>query len=338
MSHSASPWTDARFLVVGCGSIGKRHMENLRRLGVTDILAVEPSEDRRKEVAERFGARAFGDLGMALGEQPEVALICTPPSLHIGQAMAAARAGCHLFVEKPVADALDGVDELIAEVQRASLVNLVACNFRFHPGLRHIKKLLEGGELGTVVSARAQFGQYLPDWHPWEDYRLGYSARRELGGGVALDRIHEIDYMRWLFGEIDEVHAFAAKLSSLEIDTEDTVEIVMRFTSGTLGSVHLDYVRRTYDASLEIVGDLGTARWRYQDRCVEWSLAGESAWRRLEWPDYDGNQMYIDELRHLFRVLAGEEAAELDIAGAKRDLEVALEARESFYARPATVA
>ena len=153
-----------------------------------------------------------------------------------------------------------------------------------------------------------------------------------------LDRIHEIDYMRWLFGEIDDIHAFTAKLSNLEIDTEDTAETIVRFRSGTIGSIHVDYVRRTYDASLEVVGDLGTARWIYQDRCVEWRLAGESEGRRIEWPDYDANQMYVDELRHFLRVLAGEETAELDLSGAKRDLELSLEAREAYHERPAPVA
>ena len=112
----------------------------------------------------------------------------------------------------------------------------------------------------------------------------------------------------------------------------------MRFRSGTIGSIHLDYVRRTYDASLEVIGDLGTTWWSYQDRCVEWHLAGESGRRRLEWPDYDANEMFVEELRHFLRVLAGEETAELDLVGARRDLELALEARGAFYERPAPVA
>ena len=239
----------------------------------------------------------------------------------------AAREGCHLFIEKPVAHALEGVDELREEVRTRGLATLVGCNFRFHPGLRHVKTLLEDDAIGTVVSARAQFGQYLPDWHPWEDYRLGYSAQKSLGGGVTLDRIHEIDYLRWLLGDVTEVCAMIGRLSHLEIDTEDTAEILLRFASGAFASIHLDYVRRTYDCSLEIVGEEGTVHWSYQDHRVRWRLAGQDSWQVLEWPGYDGNDMYVDELRHFLRVLGGEESSELDAAEGARVLAIAWAAK-----------
>ena len=130
--------------------------------------------------------------------------------------------------------------------------------------MREVKRLVAEGVAGRLVSIRAQFGQYLPDWHPWEDYRRGYSARRDMGGGVVLDRVHELDYVRWLMGNVTEVCALSGKLSSLEIDSEDTAEILLRFESGAFGSVHLDYVRRDRDCRLEIVGEEGTLEWSYQ--------------------------------------------------------------------------
>ena len=319
----------SRFLVVGCGSIGKRHIANLRQLGIEDIVATDTREDRRREVEERFGVRTFSDLAGALDKDVQVALICTPTRLHIEHALMAARAGCHLFIEKPIADTLEGVDELLDEVQRRALVTLVGCNFRFHPGLRHVKALLDEGAIGKVVSARAQFGQYLPDWHPWEDYRHGYSAQRALGGGVVLDRIHEIDYVRWLLGEVTDVYAMTGHLSDLEIDTEDTLEMVLRFASGAFGSIHLDYVRRTYDCSLDIVGDTGTIQWSYQDHTVRWYLADEGKWHSLQWPGYDGNEMYLAETRHFLSALRGEETSDLDVADGSRVLAIALAAKQA---------
>jgi predicted dehydrogenase len=318
-----------RFLVVGCGSIGKRHIGNLRQLGVEDVVATDAREDRRLEVETRFGISTFPDLAGALDKDVQVALICTPTRLHLEHALMAARAGCHLLIEKPIADTLEGLDELLDEVQRRNLVTLVGCNFRFHPGLRHVKALLDEGAIGKVVSARAQFGQYLPDWHPWEDYRHGYSAQRSLGGGVILDRIHEVDYMRWLLGDITEVSAMMGHLSDLEIDTEDTVEVLLRFASGVFGSVHLDYVRRTYDCSLEIIGDAGTVQWNYQDHTVCWYLTDGEKWHSLEWPGYDGNEMYLAEMRHFLRALRGEETPELDVTGASRVLAIALAAKQA---------
>ena len=329
MSAEEITGTDKRFLVVGCGSIGKRHIGNLKKLGVEDIIAVDVREDRRGEVEKRFGMPTFVDLASALNENVQVALICTPTHLHLQHALMAARAGCHLFIEKPISDTLKGIDELLEEVERRRLVTLVGCNFRFHPGLRHVKALLDEGAIGRVVSARAQFGQYLPDWHPWQDYRQGYSAQRALGGGVVLDRVHEIDYMRWLLGDITEVYAMMGHLSHLEIDTEDTVDMLLRFASGAFGSIHLDYVRRTYDCSLEIVGEEGTIQWRYQDHSVRWYLASEACWHSLRWPQYDGNEMYLAEMRHFMRALQGQEVSELDVAEGAHVLAIAVAAKQA---------
>ena len=321
--------SQGRFLVVGFGSIGKRHLTNLLELNVRDVAVFDVCEDRREEAHEQFGVPVFADLELALSGDVEAALICTPTSLHLSNAMLAARAGCHLFIEKPLSSTLHGVDELLEEVQQRQLVTLVGCNFRFHPGLQRVKGLLGQRVIGKVVSVRAQFGQYLPDWHPHEDYRRGYSAQSALGGGVILDRIHEFDYLRWLFGEFREVYSMAEHLSHLEIDTEDVAEILMRFVNGAIGSVHLDYVRRTYDSSLEIIGEQGLIQWSYPKHRVRWYAANDSTWESKEWPNYNGNEMYLAEMEHFLKALAGEEVSVQDVSSAKRVLEIALAVKRS---------
>jgi predicted dehydrogenase len=307
-------------------------MRNLKRLGVTDITAFDVREDRRREVEEQFGVQVFAELSSAL-EGASAALVCTPTRLHLDHALMAARANCHLFIEKPITDGLEGLDRLLEEIKQRKLVTLVGCNFRFHPGLRHVKYLLDEKAIGTVISARAQFGQYLPDWHPWEDYRQGYSARHSMGGGVVLDRIHEFDFMYWLLGEIVGIYAVLGHLTCLEIDTEDVAEIVLRFASGAFGSIHLDYVRRTYECSLEIVGDEGTIQWRFQDHSVRWYLAGEARWHSLQWSRYDANEMYLAEMLHFLACLGGEEQPLVDGPIGKRVLEIALAAKKSAASR-----
>jgi predicted dehydrogenase len=326
---------DGRFLVIGCGSIGKRHLSNLKQLGVTDLAAFDVREDRCREVEEQFGVPVFAELASALSQAVRVALVCTPPYLHLQHALMAARANCHLFIEKPIADVMEGLDQLLEEVKGRRLVTFVACNFRFHPGLRHVKVLLDKGAIGKVISARAQFGQYLPDWHPWEDYRQGYSARRSMGGGVVLDRIHEIDYLSWLLGEVTEVYAMVDHMSHLDIDTEDVAEILLRFNSGVIGSVHLDYLRRTYDCSLEVIGEEGIIQWHYQDNSVRWYQINESVWHGLEWPHYDGNEMYLAEMQYFMKVLQGQDASELDVNKGKRILAIALAAKQAVKDRRA---
>jgi len=322
-----------QFVVVGCGSIGRRHLGNLLRLGVRGAAGVDPSSEQRKRVEAEFGVPTFRDLASALKDGADAALICSPSSLHLEHAIEAAQARCHLFIEKPVAISLDGVDALLKEAAKHRLATLVGCNFRFTPGLRKAKQLLDEGSIGRVVSIRATFGQYLPEWHPLEDYRRGYSAQKLLGGGVILDRIHEIDYVRWLGGEIKDVCALAGHLSNLEIDTEDTAEILLRFEGGALGAVHLDYVRREYDCSVEITGTDGIIQWSYRPQRVRWYSAAESCWDTHEWSRYDGNEMYIEEMKHFLRVLDRKQEAELGVAEGVRVLRIALAVQQSAAER-----
>lgn len=316
--------------MVGCGSIGRRHIGNLLGLGVREVAAVDTRADRRDEAAAEFDIPTHARLADAWSGEPTVAVIATPPAAHLEPAMEAVRRGCHLFVEKPLAASLEGTDELADAARAQCLVTLVGCNLRFHPGLRRLHTWLSDGAVGRVVSARLSFGQYLPDWHPWEDYRQGYSARQALGGGVILDAIHEIDYGRWLLGEIEAVSCFAGRLSRLEIDSEDTAAIIVTFASGALGEIHLDYVQRPYGRTCQIIGDEGTLVWDYVAREVRLYRASTGKWEVSVDPEqWTANEMYVDELRHLLSCLAGEAEPLVDIVEGRRVLEIALAARES---------
>lgn len=321
-----------RFLVLGCGSIGKRHIGNLLACHEDEILAFDVRDDRRGNVESKFGVETLDNLEKAWERGPDVALITAPTSLHIPLALQAAQQGCHLFIEKPLSNAWEGVEQLLTIVKERNLITLVGCNMRFHPGLLRLKRMLEERAIGNVVAAQVEFGQYLPDWHPWEDYRQGYSARSQLGGGVILDAIHEIDYLRWLLGEVETVACFSGKLSHLEIDTEDTAAVLVRFTGGIIGEVHLDYVQRSYRRTCQIIGDEGTLHWDYASGTVKWygpagkcdSFANPAYW--------EPNQMYVDEMRHFLRCLAREESPAVDVFEGARTLQVALAAKASAKA------
>jgi predicted dehydrogenase len=318
-----------KILVVGCGSIGQRHIRNLKLLKAGELTAFDTSPERRKEVGEKYGIEVYDDFNKALKNKPDVALICTPTSLHIEYALVAARHGCHLFIEKPISHTLEGVSELIEIASKKKLAILVGCNFRFHWGMQLVKKLLDEGKIGRLLSGRAEFGQYLPDWHPWEDYRRGYSANKALGGGIVLDAIHEIDYMHWLAGKINAVSAFTGKLSSLEIDTEDTAEILLR-GEGVIASIHMDYVRRDYNRCCQLVGESGTIQWSFQDNLVSLFTAATKQWQTYDaHKSYDVNDMYVAEMEHFLRCVRGEEKPSLGAEEAKRELEIVLAAKES---------
>ena len=319
-----------RILVIGCGSIGKRHIGNLIALRAGEIRACDASQERAGETGARFGIETEIRLSSAWAWNPDIALIATPPSSHVELAIEAARRGCDLFIEKPLSDRKQGVRQLEGLVRRKDLVSMVGCNLRFHPGLVRVKQILEKGSIGRVLSAIVEFGQYLPDWHPTEDYRKGYSARVDLGGGIVLDAIHEIDYIRWLVGEVQSVACMAGTFSSLEMQTEDTAAMLLYFTRGAVGEVHLDYIQRAYSRRCKIIGEGGTVAWDFTEGTVRWYEAEEGCWRTFRTPrTWDVNRMYIDEMRHFLSSRARRSRTCLDIAEAARVLEIAFAAKKS---------
>ena len=174
-------------------------------------------------------------------------------------------------------------------------------------------------------------GQYLPDWHPQEDYRRLYASNSAMGGGVVLDGIHEMDYARWLFGDVSQVYCQGGKLSSLEIDTEDSVNIIMTMAVGFSVSLHMDYVQRAYCRSCKVVGETGTILWNIADGRVNLYSAQQGAWQCFPEPEgYDINQMYVDEMRHFLSCLNGEEDSKSPVSDARRVLEIALAIKSSM--------
>lgn len=321
---------DLKPLIIGFGSIAKRHAANLRLLGAREILVYDVNPQRRKMAREEGSTHVVETIPDAFDQHPNVALICTPPNSHLELASEAARHGCHLFIEKPLADRREGVTSLIALIRSERLLSMVGCNLRFHPGIITVKKLLDQGTIGRIVSARAEAGQYLPDWHPTEDYRNLYTTRRDLGGGIILDAIHEIDYLQWMLGDIREVACFSGNLSHLQMETEDTAGILLRFKSGVIGEVHLDCVQRAYSRTCQLIGDEGTIRWDFGSGEVRWFTVKTGKWEvSSNPPNWQLNEMYLDEMRHFLSCLADKSKPFQDIQEASQVLEVALAAKLS---------
>lgn len=292
-----------RVLVIGCGSIGRRHIGNLIVLNAGEILAFDVRSDRRDEIEGQFGVKVLDRLEDAWDRRPDAALITVPTPLHVPMALQAAEHGCHLLIEKPLSDRLDGVDRLLDVVSRERLVTLVGCNMRFHPGPARVKQLIDGGDIGRVIAARIQTGSYLPDWRPGTDYRKSYSAFAEHGGGAILDCIHEIDLALWYFGPGQLVAAACLAAESLGLEVEGLAEILIRHESGVLSSVHLNFVQRDYRRSCQIIGTDGTLYWDFEDARVRCSRPRDG-WRVFDQPTgWDTNQMYLDELAYFLRCM-----------------------------------
>jgi len=323
-----------RVLVLGCGSIGMRHLKNLKMLGIDKLVVFDPITKRRERAQQEVDALAVETLDEAFESGVDAVFIGTPNHLHMPNAIRAAQFGCHLFVEKPLAHTEAGINELIDLVYQNQLVTMVGCNMRFHPGPVRVKELIDQGAIGNVHFARVFGGSYLPDWHPWEDYRRGYSANASLGGGCILDGIHEIDLARWYVGEVNSVVGLINKISELEIDVEDVGSIILQHEMGQQSEIHLDYIQRVRVRGCLIAGAEGSIAWEWSDHQVRIYHISQKEWVNDPLPsDWSVNQMYVDETAHFLDcVLSGRNTCN-PVSEAAKVTRIALAVKSSSQER-----
>ncbi len=284
-------------LFLGLGSIGQRHlrlwkgMAGARALALRSGFGPPMSTDSYEPVSSVAEAAAAGAT---------VAFICNPTSLHIDSALQCAACSMDLFIEKPIGNRRNGWEELKTLVRQRQLVTYVGYVLRFHPVVRRVKELLVSGRLGRIYSSSACTGSYLPAWRAASDYRHGYSARKDLGGGVLLDLSHEIDYLTWLFGPIRTMSGQLAQVSDLEIGTEDHADVLVQFETGVQGSVHLDYYRRPACRDLEVVGTQGILWADLLHGELELSLNGTTI---KEMHVVDQDRLYTMQLEYFLKCL-----------------------------------
>jgi len=315
-------------LVVGAGSIGRRHLSNLKKLGVTRLAACDPHPDRLEYVAAQFQVECFSDIAAGLGNfQADAVLVCTPPVAHVEQSIQALRAGAHVFIEKPLSDRLDRVKELRNEAAKSGAVVQVGYNLRFYPSIQKLKEVVDASVVGKILWAHVEAGSYLPDWRPWQDYRKSYTARREAGGGILLDGSHEFDYVTWLFGAPQEVACMAGHVSQLEVDVEDCATAMLRFPDGTRADVHLDFIQRSYSRNCTLVGPLGRVQWDLPGNWVQITRPGEPV-ETMKFESEIGDA-YVAELAHFLECAQTGAQPRFTLDEAILTLRVALAARES---------
>ena len=319
---------DGEVLVVGLGSIGERHVRNLLALGQRDVTVLrrEAKPPRTLSGAE---FRTVTGVDEGFERHPAAVIVATPTALHTELLARAVEDGVPTLVEVPLAHTLDGLEQIAERARERGVPVLMGHNLRFHPALRAVREAVLRGDVGDVLYSQAQFGEYLPDAHTWEDYRGRYEARADLGGGVILTSIHEIDHACWLFGPVATVTCVARR-RALDGDVEDTAMMVLEHESGVLSQITLDFVQRPYRRWLQVVGSEGTIEWELRgDRVRRFSAAAGEWEDALVLDDYDVGETYLDELRHFARVVRGEEEPVADLASGLHVLSVGLAARRS---------
>ncbi len=343
-----------KVLMVGMGGVGQRHARNLRTLLGPDVtLSAYRTRPAAPVISERMQIESgadiasshqlteFTDFDAALAEHPDVVVISNPTSLHISTALTAARAGCHLFLEKPISHNLQGVRELLEIVDEKNLVAFVGHQLRFHPLLLKLKQLLSEERIGRVIAVRAEFGEYLPNWHPYEDYRQSYAARRELGGGVILSQIHDFDYLMWLFGLPHRLLCVGGKLSDLEIDVEDTASTLMscRYQGQTIPiHLHQDMCRKVSRRSCQVIGDKGEIIADIANGILEVVAADGQIQITSSFSTTERNQLFLDAMKHFLSCVESGATPCVSARDGANGLNVALMALNSLQTgQPAEV-
>jgi predicted dehydrogenase len=312
-------------LLVGCGSIGKRHARVLRELGVRELWICDPSAAQRKALGDETPVtREFDAYADALREKPEAVFILTPPHLHVPMALQALQAGCHVFCEKPLSDRLEGLDELEARIRTSGKAFMLGLCFRYHQGLLKAKALLDGGRIGRLVAIRAMLGEPLPEIRP--DYKTLFTAQ-EVG---VFDLVHEIDLALWFGGQrVRRVACVRGAYSDIGIPAPDVAEILVDFEDRCLASVHLDFFQHPRRRQLELMGTSGCvtvefARW---DGCtISLYESRERGWEIQELAT-ERDDMFRDEDREFLDAITGGRPVRYGLEEGRRTLEVVLSAQ-----------
>jgi predicted dehydrogenase len=319
-----------RVLVCGLGSIGRRHVANLMALGA-EVHLWRARPELAAAASAEFGLPVHGDLDDALA-QVDAVVVATEPNRHMDIALRAADAGKSLFIEKPLAASFDGVADLADLTQRRGIPVEIGCQLRFHPNLVALSRHLASDADGPVLAFRFAVGQRLDEWRPGSDYRAGFSADRNRGGGALFELIHEIDLVQWLAGSVRAVEATLAQVSDLEIAADDLANLTLSLENGSVGQVQLDMLSPVYRRSLEIVTRRAIWRWDYVTGILERQDAAGAAIVDTVPEDFERNHMFRDHMAH-FLARIGDPA--IPAACSLRDgiaaLRVALAARRADH-------
>lgn len=291
-------------LVVGSGSIARRHIRNLREQFPKASVACVSASGRVIDPTEVGASEVLPDIATAISRKPQVAIVASPAPYHLRNADELLAANVPVLIEKPLCASL--VELNTVDLSRHTAGIGIAYNLRFMPAANKVKTLLDEGVVGPISTAIAEVGQYLPDWRPDSDYRTGVSARKELGGGALLELSHELDYLNWFFGPFSRALGVIRSTGQLDIDVEDNVDALLEQEQGLMVHVHLDFNQRQPCRRFKAVGELGTIEWDLIANKVSLLRPGGRVEQVYADPTYDRNQMYVDQMNAFIRFTQGD--------------------------------
>ena len=289
---------EKKILICGVGSIGERHINNLLSLGYSDIILFRSKNKKLRTIKKKFPT--FTNLSKALNEKPEVAIVSNPTHLHLRTLMKCVQSKCHVFIEKPISQNLRGykkIKELIIQHKRHVVVGYM---MRYHPCIIQIKKWIDKKRIGKILHFKSEWGEYMPGWHPWEDYKISYAGKKEMGGGPILTLSHDIDLSLLFCGEYKDVLGNYRSISDLKINTEDVADILISFKSGASANIHLNYLSRPSSRKINIIGSKGQISFNYYKNEAKMFINGKHSKTYNVSKKFNRNDLFVDEIKDFF--------------------------------------
>ena len=314
-----------KIFVIGCGSIGQRHIKNLLKMGINEIEVYDQNKLLLEKVRKKFRIMALNSLKF---NNPDCTLICTPPNSHLKLAKKSLDENSHVFIEKPLSNSLIGLSNLLELSKKKKLNVFVGYVFRFDRGLIKAKQIITQRKIGKVLAFDAYEGWYLPNWRPWQNYKTSYTASEKLGGGIILDGSHELNYLQWLGGKINQIFSYYVKIPKLKVKTEGIAEILILFKSKSIGRIHLDFLNPNYNRHCEILGDEGSIKWLFEKQIIEINKFNQKKPSIVKYSS-DYNQMYIDEMKYVVNCLHGKKNDIISLAEGIKTLDISLAIKKS---------
>jgi predicted dehydrogenase len=334
--------------MIGLGSIGQRHLRNIRQIlgdscdiiayrvrGLKQTLSDKLTVREGVDLEEEYKIKSFYDIEEALAQKPDVAIIANPTSEHMKYALLCAKAGCHLFIDKPISDNLDFTEELQTIAREKNLIVFVGYQNRYNPALLKLKEWVDEKKIGDIVYAHAEIGERVTNFHKYEDYRIMCAVRKDLGGGVVLSQIHEIDYLYWIFGMPADVYAVGGKLSDLEIDVEDVANILFRVQSNSgyfPVNLHMDYLQYPPSRVCKVVGTKGKIQMDILKPSIRCDF-NDGTYQEELYETFTRNDMFIDEMKDFFSCVKENKKPSITFDDGINSLKIALAVKESMENR-----
>lgn len=246
--------------------MGKRRIRNLQFHGEKKIIGFDFSEERRKEAEEKYGIRTVADLNGLKDAEFDAVIISTPPDRHGDYIRFALKRKKHFFVEVTTSD--DGYADIMKN-ENSGIVMAPSATFRYFFPIKMIKELLESGRIGKVLAFQYHMGQYLPDWHPWEDYRKVYFSKKETGACREMLPF-ELIWLNWLLGSsVAQVSGYVAKVSDLDMEADDLIAANLLYKNKILGNILLDLISRKPFRTLRLLGSEGVLEWEWLENRIK---------------------------------------------------------------------